>query len=253
LFNYQIAELLLICECLNSVIELNLGNFGKKEKNMENQTKQEKWSEPLLMKTFGLKKFYETYPLLDEWLDAKEEFSKMELDFMSNLRRRLMVNVNTWNEEELKMNFIALLLNVLVDYESDKYNTYFEKEISANYNGNFLKTRTDFMIAKGILNMVENPYFCFHAVGVPKYKATKKNPEDPITQVLLGMLIAQANNHDNKPLYGVYNIGREWYFMVLENQNYAVSKSYDSTQLTDLEDIVAILRKFKVILEEKLI
>ncbi len=215
---------------------------------MENQTKQEKWSEPLLIKTFGLKKFYENYPLLDEWLDAKEDFSKLELDFMSNLRRRLMVNVNTWNEEELKMNFIALLLNVLVDYESDKYNTYFEKEISANYNGHLLKTRTDFMIAKGILNRVENPYFCFH-----EYKATKKNPEDPITQVLLGMLIAQITNHDNKPLYGVYNIGREWYFMVLENQNYAVSKSYDSTQITDLEEIVAILRKFKIILEEKLI
>lgn len=215
---------------------------------MENQKKQEKWSEPLLIKTFGLKKFYETYPLLDEWLEAKEEFSKLEIDFMNNLRRKLVVNVNTWNEEELKMNFIALLLNVLVDYESDKYNTYFEKEISANYNGNFLKTRTDFMIAKGILNMVENPYFCFH-----EYKATKKNPEDPITQVLLGMLIAQATNHDDKPLYGVYNIGREWYFMVLENQNYAVSKSFDSTQSTDLEEIVSILRKFKVILEEILL
>ncbi|PWK29319.1 hypothetical protein LV89_00159 [Arcicella aurantiaca] len=215
---------------------------------MENQKKQEKWSEPLLIKTFGLKKFYETYPLLDEWLDAKEEFSKIEIDFMNNLRRKLMINVNTWNEEELKMNFIALLLNVLVDYESDKYNTYFEKEISVNYDGHFLKTRTDFMIAKGILNMVENPYFCFH-----EYKATKKNPEDPITQVLLGMLIAQKTNHDNKPLYGVYNIGREWYFMVLENQNYAVSKSFDSTQSIDLQEIVAILRKFKVILEEKLI
>jgi hypothetical protein len=215
---------------------------------MENQKKQEKWSEPLLIKTFGLKKFYETYPLLDEWLDAKEEFSKIEIDFMNNLRRKLMINVNTWNEEELKMNFIALLLNVLVDYESDKYNTYFEKEISANYDGHFLKTRTDFMIAKGILNMVENPYFCFH-----EYKATKKNPEDPITQVLLGMLIAQKTNHDNKPIYGVYNIGREWYFMVLENQNYAVSKSFDSTQSIDLQEIVAILRKFKVILEEKLI
>jgi hypothetical protein len=215
---------------------------------MENPKKQEKWSEPLLIKTFGLKKFYETYPLLDAWLNAKEQFSETEIEFMNNLRRRLIVNVNTWNEEELKMNFIALLLNILVDYESDKYNTYFEKEISATSDGHFMKTRTDFMIAKGILNMVENPYFCFH-----EYKATKKNPEDPITQVLLGMLIAQETNKNGKPLYGVYNIGREWFFMVLENKNYAVSKSFDSTQMTELQEIVTILRKFKVILIETLI
>ena len=210
--------------------------------------KQEKWSEPLLIKTFGLQKYYETYPLLDEWLNTESSFNESELALMDNLRIRLMVNVNTWNEEELKMNFIALLLNILVNYQSDKYNTYFEKEISAHVEGHFLKTRTDFMIAKGILNMVENPYLCFH-----EYKATKKNPEDPITQVLLGMLIAQATNDNDKPIYGVYNIGREWYFMVLEDRKYAVSKLYDSTQLSDLKEIVSILRKFKIIIEEKLL
>ena len=41
--------------------------------------------------------------------------------------------------------------------------------------------------------------------------------------------------------------------MVLENKNYAVSKSFDSTQMLDLQEIVTILRKFKVILEETLL
>ena len=50
-------------------------------------------------------------------------------------------------------------------------------------------------------------------------------------------------------MYGLYVIGRYWYFVVMEGKNYCVSKGYDSTDKEDLLEIIAILRKFRVILE----
>ena len=48
-------------------------------------------------------------------------------------------------------------------------------------------------------------------------------------------------------------IGRFWYFVTMEGKNYCVSNPYDCTDEVDLNQIIAILRKFKVILETTLI
>ena len=71
--------------------------------------------------------------------------------------------------------------------------------------------------------------------------------------MLEAFLIAQVQNANNKPLYGCEVIGGGWKFVVMEDKTYCVSKSFDCTEREDLLKIVAILRKFKDILETRLL
>lgn len=208
-----------------------------------------KWTEPLLIETFGLHRIVD--PITDklkQWITVETEKLPQDTEKLAELRKELIENVDFWNEEELKMNFIAPILNQFVKYKSAHYNTYFDRTIAATINDIPLSTEPDFMIAKGILGLVRNPYFCFH-----EYKRSKKNPDDPVAQVLIAMLIAQATNKNSNPIYGVYNIGRDWFFMLLEDKTYTISKSFDATEITDLIQIVQILQKFKYILETELL
>jgi hypothetical protein len=104
------------------------------------------------------------------------------------------------------------------------------------------------MLAKGILNIPEVPYFHFQ-----EYKRQTDPNGDPIGQLLEAMLIAQALNQSNKPVYGCYVIGKLWNFMVLQEKTYCISESYDCTKPDGLLLIIAVLRKFKEILETRLL
>ncbi|MGB1241503.1 MAG: hypothetical protein ACPG49_03210, partial [Chitinophagales bacterium] len=50
------------------------------------------------------------------------------------------------------------------------------------------------------------------------------------------------------PLYGVYTIGRLWFFILLEGKTYSESLAYDATQ-EDLLEIFCILKKVKEYIE----
>jgi hypothetical protein len=65
-------------------------------------------------------------------------------------------------------------------------------------------------------------------------------------------LIAQAKNNNNNPLYGVEVIGATWRFVIMEGKEYSASKTFDSIDKDDLLKIIAILRKFRFILETRL-
>ncbi len=147
------------------------------------------------------------------------------------------------------MNFIAFVLDLANLKTNEKFRTYFEKTVEATVEGHYLKVKSDFMIAKGILDMVKVPYFHFQVGGTPQYKKDKDPNGDPTAQLIEAFLIAQEKNKNGKPMYGLYVIGRFWYFVVMEGKNYCVSKAYDSTDKEDLLEIIAILRKFRVILE----
>jgi hypothetical protein len=91
------------------------------------------------------------------------------------------------------------------------------------------------------------PYFFMH-----EYKREKKYSGDPIGQMLGAMLIGQAKNNNDKPVYGCYVQGRYWYFTVLEGKDYVVSNSYNSSEMHDAKQIIFILRKLKQIIIERL-
>jgi hypothetical protein len=104
------------------------------------------------------------------------------------------------------------------------------------------------MLAKGILDVFETPYFHFQ-----EYKPYKNPSGDSMAQLLEAFLIAQESNKNNKPIYGVDIMGANWRFVTMEGKDYCISKAFDSVDKGDLLTIIAVLRKFKHILETRLL
>lgn len=214
------------------------------------------WSEEELIDTFGLLRDTQNSELLSEWLNAPLPvlLPHEEEDF-AYLLELANEGADFWNEETLKMRFISPLLhNFIRFYNKEKgYSAFFDKEISATVEGIYLQTETDFMLAKGIGDMAKTPYFHFQVGGTPQYKRSKKSPPEPTAQLIEAFLIAQEKNKNGKPLYGAVIVGRSWQFVVMEGKKYSISTLYDTTQREDLLQIIAVLRRFKEILETKLL
>ena len=202
---------------------------------------QIQWSAGLIVREFGLTRILENYPLLDSWLDVENNLNEEDKETLEKRRKKLLKRVNSWNEETLKMKFIAFLLD-MVDYDVNNYEGVFEAEMKAVVKNYSLKVITDFTVAKVTEDLIEYPYFYFH-----EYKAKKKS-KDPIAQVLLAMIIAQEQNQNGKPIYGCHVIGEQWYFMVMHGQEYAIAEGLSATQSSELQKILLVLRRFKDIL-----
>ena len=151
------------------------------------------------------------------------------------------------------MNLIAFVIRLGHLKETKQYKTYYKSMIEGTVDNYFLKVRADMMIAKGILETPEIPYFYFQ-----EYKKVKEPKGDITGQLLEAFLIAQEKNKAlsrkiEKPLYGCTVWGREWEFYIMEKRTYCVSQAYNCTNRADLLQIIAILRKFKEILETRLL
>ncbi len=103
------------------------------------------------------------------------------------------------------------------------------------------------MFAKGLLDVFETPYFHFQ-----EYKPYKNPTGDSMAQLLEAFLIAQENNKNGQPMYGVDIMGASWRFVTMQGREYCISESYDSVNKADLLAIIAILRNFKHILVTRL-
>jgi len=187
---------------------------------------------------------------LDSWLLADTQLLENEQLVLERLRKLAIKKADFWNEESLKMNFIAPLFENFIQFndEQNRYESFFDETISATVEGIYLQTETDFMLAKGIGDIAQIPYFHFQ-----EYKRSKKSPPEPMAQLIEAFLIAQEKNKNGKPLYGLVIVGRSWQFVVMEGKKYGISTLYDATVREDLLQIIAVLRKFKVILETTLL
>jgi hypothetical protein len=182
--------------------------------------------------------------ILDNWLIKKETYSLNELETMmiSRLQAKLCYRVDDWNELELIEYFIAPLF-ALIDFSADDYSMFANREMQAVIDNIKLTGTPDAIIAKG-RRSPKIPYFCFN-----EYKREEESKGEPIGQCLAAMLVAQALNNNEKPIYGVVVKGEKWQFIVLQNKEYAISKSYRATD-EELYEIVKLLKHMKTIIEE---
>jgi hypothetical protein len=208
------------------------------------------YSEAELIKMFGLERLVgnEEHLLMQEWTNTSTQLNDWESGLFEDITKELQRKIAGWNEEMLKMNLIAFIIRLGHLVETKRYKTYYESLLEAKVGEYFLKTRTDMMIATGILEIPETPYFYFQ-----EYKKVKDPKGDVTGQLLEAFLIAQELNKNGKPLYGCTVWGREWEFYVMTEKTYCVSKPYLCTEKDDLLQIIAILRKFKEILETRLL
>jgi hypothetical protein len=187
-------------------------------------------------------------PIMAHWVNTTTTLNAGEQYLFDDIIENLLSQIVGWNEEMLKMNFIAFVLRLGHLKETLQYKTYYESILEATVNSYFLKVKADMMVAKGILERPETPYFYFQ-----EYKKQKDPKGDVMAQLLEAFLIAQEKNKNDKPMYGCTVIGKYWEFVAMKDSTYCVSKSYDCTDRDDLMQIIAILRKFKEILETTLL
>ena len=134
----------------------------------------------------------EKHPMLEQWLlegmadsRAISLYEQQTLDF---LQHKLRQNVDIWNEEELKMAFIGPILSLL-DFYQGRYNLFFDRKLTAQVGDITLNGVVDCLLASG-KQIPGHPYFCLH-----EYKP-KKYDNDPIGQLLISMVCAQAKNEN---------------------------------------------------------
>lgn len=217
------------------------------------------WTEAELILQFGLERKGGNYPNLKDWLTVENpNFENHEQQYFNELLELAQKKADFWNEESLKMNFISPLLHFFVKLNDVKgcYESFFDYTISATIENTYLQTETDFMLAKGVGDIAQTPYFHFqeNLSNIPTLGEKKGAcPPDPVAQLLEAFLIAQAKNQNEKPLYGVVIVGRSWQFMLMQAKEYAISSIFDITQKEDLLQVISVLRKFKEILEVELL
>lgn len=197
------------------------------------------WTRQNIEDRFGLD-IKEKCNSLDNWLSAKYNISEKEKKEMLRLQTKLKQNVDVWNEQELIIKFIALLIDKL-DYDNENHKAFANRKLSAVIDGELVSGEVDLMIASGKFEP-KKPYFCLH-----EYKKEKGTDNDPLGQLIIAMMAAQELNANNKPIYGAYVMGRNWFFLTLENNQYCISEEYVATR-EDIFKIYYILKKLKEII-----
>jgi len=198
------------------------------------------WNRDRLRERFGLKRIKKSL-ILEQWLDTEIALSSSEKDFLLFLQKNLKDYADFWNEEELKIKFIGNLIS-LANFDTETLSAFAERELSGEVDGEYLIGKPDIMIARG-KQEVKSPFFFLHEYK----KELDNNSPDPAGQCLAAMLLAYEKNKDvpelsQKPIYGVYVIGRNWFFMILKDREYAISDAYVATQTEQLFDILRILK-----------
>ena len=222
--------------------------MGKTSKNQNNGVSKT-WREAELIQKFQLHLVIgQSTPLLDEWLNVQMPvLTEVEQYVFDSNLLKAQKRLRSWSEEDLKIKFIGNILDLGHLIDDDQVVGYFDKIISATVEGTYLTVKSDFMLAKGFLNVFETPYFHFQ-----EYKPHLNPSGEPMAQLLEAFLIAQVKNNNQKPMYGVEIVGASWRFVIMEGKTYVVSKTFDSINKEDLLKIIAVLRKFRWILETRL-
>ena len=181
------------------------------------------WKFEEVQRTFGLSRLFQ-HPPLDKLLQASHEPSVRHQITLEELRQELLYTIDTLNEEELKVYFIGPLLR-LISFRSGERRPFLDRPMSFSYGeGETTSGKIDWVLAEGIQDP-RAPYFFLH-----EYKKEVEATGDPLGQLLIVMVGAQRQNELSIPLYGCYVLGRSWLFVLLEQQQYAVSAAFDATQ-----------------------
>jgi hypothetical protein len=213
--------------------------------------RKREWKEAEIVLTFNLERIttYQT-PLMKEWLNVEAPiFTQYEQQTFDILYLKAVEKIAGWSEEDLKMKFLSFLLEL--GHLSDDGNivTFFDKKLTGQVEGINLSVKSDFMLAKGFMNIYHTPYFHFQ-----EYKPQINPTGEPMAQLLEAFLIAIEHNKKDGfeiPLYGCEIIGGTWRFITMEKKQYCISNFYDCTNREDLLKIVSILRNFKRMLVER--
>ncbi len=181
--------------------------------------------------------------IFKEWFNFQHSISVEEEKFLQDLIKDNYDFLSYCSEEDLKMEFIALLLAKVRFRFKDKRGFY-EQPLKAKINGVEFCGKTDFMFAMGV-EVPQKPYFF-----IQEFKREGKSSH-PKNQLLAEMLVAIELNKVNL-MRGAYIVGRHWNFVMLEkiaenSFQYFVSDSFDSLNFKSLRHIYNNLQAIKLV------
>lgn len=201
----------------------------------------DRWTYEEVEQVFGLN-MHRTSPAFADWLAAKgfepDAAMKQTLD---QLRDLLFEEALNWNEDELKVFFIGPLLG-LIRFKTPWFKPFTQRSLNVKHGNVTASGKVDFMLAKGKI-APQTPFFCLH-----EYKQENRRENDPLGQLLIGMVAAQYKTGNKSPVYGTYVSGRSWFFVLLDGQKYFLSNAYNASD-PDIYQIYAILRKCRHLVE----
>lgn len=194
----------------------------------------------LLDRRFGLRLSFSN-PLLDQWLQSATTVTETERERLQELRKLLTLNVTGWNEQELSLQFIGPLLTIVQFMEFYRFNLFAQRYIGSVINDVEISGEPDTIIATGYREP-EIPMFAF-----TEYKRQIDPQGDPAGQTLAAMLVGQALNGNQHPVYGCYVVGSDWRFMLLDGKHYLISRDYSALS-DEIYDILRILKTLRAII-----
>jgi hypothetical protein len=196
-----------------------------------------------LMDTFQIKELKKCIHLENFLKISIQELRPSYQEIFDLLLEEIQDKGDQWNEEELKMKFLALLFFIAEMEEKGKIQAFYERPLSAVLSGHKISIKTDCMVATPLgKNTPKEPYFFLQ-----EFKKGKGDKYDPEAQMLAAMVIAQSLNHDSHPIYGAFIVGKNWVFTTLNNQEYCRSQQFDASVEHELMQIIFILRNLKTL------
>jgi hypothetical protein len=213
---------------------------------MENIEKLNHYDGAEVIERFNIEKQSEC-DVLNDWLNVSGTLNNIEEYILDKAQKDIKLTGRDWNEEELKMNFVALVFFVASLNVPKKIQVFYERRLSGEVDGIAISVKVDGMLATPTnANRPKTPYFFLQ-----EFKRSLGDDHDPEGQMLAAMILAQELNKDHKPIYGCWLQGKFWNFTTLISRNYCVSRTYDATNIKDLQEIVLILRKLKYFIENR--
>ena len=186
----------------------------------------------------------EDFQYLNTWLTASYEFDAFEQRLFDEVYEESRTDASYWNEEELKIIMIGTLFRLARIQMPKVAKVFYERPLSHTVNGYNLAVICDCLVATPLpFNKPTKPYFFLQ-----EFKKKRGEKNDPEGQLLTAMLIAQAQNNDQKPIYGGYLFGTVWNFATLVGNHYCVSREFIATHHDDLRQIIFILRQLKTLI-----
>jgi len=143
--------------------------------------------------------------------------------------------IDSYSEEDLKINFIVPILNSIhfKSYENE-FREFYESPLRYETEQFIFNGTTDFVISKGLFES-KKPYFFIQEF--------KKGQLDGYPEPqLLAELISAVEINDWKEIKGAYIVGSLWFFVILQKLDkhkyrYFVSNKFDSMRVDDLTQI----------------
>lgn len=185
-----------------------------------------------------------------EWFENNLKLSTETREFLKKLLEKEKNLLRSYNEEELKANFLIPILNK-IDFRDDKsgFRAFYECKLNFENENISLNGTADFIVGRGF-KYLETPIFFIQEF---KKGIEYSNPEPQ----LLAEMIAGLEISKLKKIRGAYIVGTLWNFVILEKVNdeyrYSISDEFNSKRIDELENIYKNLLFVKNEIMEKIV